>query len=142
MVLGAAIGITLIEVRIIARDTATMVRLRMPVALVSTELVSDLYSTLATLRGYLLTGNPQGKADRAAMWLALDRDLKSFDALAASLTDAQDKSAWTQIKSTIVEFRAAQDKAEALAFTPDAFPATKLLLSPKPPPVPTRSASS
>src|SRR6188474_1531234 len=56
-----------------------MVNLRVPVAIESTELVGNLYSTLATLRGYLLTGNPQGKADRAAMWKELDTTAAAFE---------------------------------------------------------------
>src|ERR1043166_4096638 len=56
-----------------------MINLRVPVALESTEMVGNLYSTLATLRGYLLTGNPQGKLDRMAMWKEMDRTAAAFD---------------------------------------------------------------
>ena len=102
--------------------------LRVPVAQTSAELTGNLYSSLATLRGYLLTGNPQGKADRAAAWTELDRDSATFDRLAARFTDPANREKWQQIKTTLAEFRAAQDRAEAVAFTADAFPATKLLM--------------
>ena len=104
-----------------------MINLRVPVALESTEMVGNLYSTLATLRGYLLTGNPQGKADRAAMWKELDATAAKIDQMAERFTNPENKRKWAEAKTLLVEFRAAQDKAEAVAFTADAYPATKLL---------------
>jgi methyl-accepting chemotaxis protein len=106
-----------------------MANLRVPVALDSTELVGNIYSTLATLRGYLLTGNPQGKKDREAMWKELEGTSASFDSKAQRFTNPANKRMWIEAKSLLEEFRSAQDKAEAVAFTPDAYPATKLLLT-------------
>jgi methyl-accepting chemotaxis protein len=128
-VLAAAVGYTIHEVRDDAAAIERMVALRVPVSLASTELVGNLYSTLATLRGYLLTGNPQGKTDRAAMWIELDRTVRRFDDYAARFTNPRNKDDWAQVKAILAEFRAAQDKAEAVAHTPDAYPATKLLTS-------------
>src|SRR5688572_15472544 len=71
IILAGAVGFTLFTVGNVSQTVTSMVTLRMPVALGSTEMVGDVYSTLATLRGYLLTGNPQGKLDRAAMWKEL-----------------------------------------------------------------------
>src|SRR5437667_4616569 len=97
-------GYTVFAVGGISSTVDRMVNLRTPVALASTELVGNLYSTLATLRGYLLTGNPQGKADRAAMWLELDRTSARFDAMASRFTDQQNKDAWAQVKAIIAAF--------------------------------------
>jgi methyl-accepting chemotaxis protein len=66
--LVCAVAFTLYFVGGVGQNVDRMVNLRVPVAIESTQLVGNLYSTLATLRGYLLTGNPQGKLDRAAMW--------------------------------------------------------------------------
>ncbi len=66
-VLAVAVGATIVEVRGVSTRTERMIDLRMSVALLSTEMIGNLYSTLATLRGYLLTGDPNGKNDRAAM---------------------------------------------------------------------------
>src|SRR5215475_7652960 len=106
-----------------------MINLRVPVALESTEMVGNLYSTLATLRGYLLTGNPQGKADRAAMWKELEATSASFDRMVERFTNPENKRKWSETKALMGEFRSAQDRVEGLAFTPDAFPATKLLVA-------------
>jgi len=128
LVLAAAVGYTVIQVGGVAVTTERMVNLRAPVSQTSTELVANLYSTLATLRGYLLTGNTQGKADRAAMWRELDQNSATFDRLAQRFTDSANREKWQQIKTLLAEFRAAQDRAEAVAFTADAYPATKILM--------------
>jgi methyl-accepting chemotaxis protein len=126
-VLAAAVGYTVFTVGSVSQTVDRMVTLRTPVALDSTEMIGNLYSTLATLRGYLLTGNPQGKADRAAMWKELDATAAKIDRMAERFTNPENKRKWAEAKALLVEFRAAQDKAEAVAFTADAYPATKVL---------------
>ena len=129
LILAAAVGYTVLTVGGVSQIVDRMVTLRTPVALGSTEMVGNLYSTLASLRGYLLTGNPQGKLDRAAMWKELDATAIEFDKMAERFTNPENKRKWAEAKALLTEFRAAQEKAEAVAFTPDAFPATKLLAS-------------
>ncbi len=124
-----AVGYTVFAVGGVSTIVDRMVSLRTPVALESTEMVGNLYSTLATLRGYLLTGNPQGKLDRTAMWKELDATVANFDNRAVQFTNPESKRKWTETKASLAEFRVAQDKAEAIAFTPDALPATKVLLT-------------
>ncbi|PWB57562.1 MAG: methyl-accepting chemotaxis protein, partial [Bradyrhizobiaceae bacterium] len=127
LVLAAAVGYTVFTVGGVSAIVERMVMLRTPVALGSTEMVGNLYSTLATLRGYLLTGNPQGKADRAAMWRELDATAAEFDKMAERFTNPENKRKWAEAKALLAEFRGAQERAESIAFTPDAYPATKLL---------------
>ena len=129
VVLGIAVGYTLYVISGVSQIVDRMVTLRVPVALESTEMVGNIYSTLATLRGYLLTGNPQGKNDRAAMWKELDATIAAFDKKVERFTNPENKRKWAEAKALIEEFRAAQAKAEAIAFTPDAFPATKILVT-------------
>ncbi|PWB57222.1 MAG: methyl-accepting chemotaxis protein, partial [Bradyrhizobiaceae bacterium] len=129
IVLTGAVGYTVFTVGGISAVVERMVNLRAPVALGSTEMVGNLYSTLATLRGYLLTGGDKGKADRAAMWKELDAATAEFDKMAGRFTNPENKRMWAESKALLAEFRAAQEKAEAIAFTPDAYPATKLLVT-------------
>lgn len=103
-------------------STDRMLSQRAPVAMAATELVGNLNATLATLRGYLLTGNPQGKADRKAVWDELDRNVARFDALAANFANPRDRQDWAETKSLLVEFRAAQERAERIAFTRKPIP--------------------
>ncbi|WP_092239546.1 HAMP domain-containing methyl-accepting chemotaxis protein [Bradyrhizobium sp. Gha] len=128
-IVALSVGYTVLEVGRMSTTVNRMTDLRTPVALASTELVGNLYSTLATLRGYLLSGNPQGKLDRMAMWKEMDRTIAAFDERAAQFTNAENRQKWEQAKVLLAEFRAAQDRAEAIAFTPDAYPATKLMVS-------------
>jgi methyl-accepting chemotaxis protein len=126
-VLALAVGTTIYLIGGMSQNVERMVNLRTPVSLRSTEMVGNLYSTLATLRGYLLTGNPQGKADRAAMWVELERTRAAIDKLVERFTNPENTRKWEESKRLIGEFRTAQDQAEAVAFTPDAYPATKIL---------------
>src|SRR5262245_58206336 len=100
-VLAGAVGFAVTEVRGVAATSERMIELRSPVAIASTELVGHLYATLATLRGYLLTGNAQGKADRAAAWSEFDRTIARFDTLASRFTDPRNKEEWAQAKSIL-----------------------------------------
>jgi methyl-accepting chemotaxis protein len=127
IILAAAVGYTAIELRSVSQNVNRMATLRAPVAITSTELVGDVYSTLATLRGYLLTGKPQGKLDRAAMWKTMDTTIGKFDKMAERFTVPENKRKWQEAKVLFEEFRIAQAKAEKIAFTPDAYPANKIL---------------
>lgn len=126
-VLVATVLVGVVIVGGIGQTVERMVTLRTPVALSSTQLVGNVYSTLAALRGYLLTGNQQGKLDRAAMWIELDKTAADLDRMAERFTNPDNKRMWSEVKAILAEFRLAQGKAEAIAFTPDAYPATRLL---------------
>jgi methyl-accepting chemotaxis protein len=127
VLLAATVGYTVYAMSDISWRVKQVVDIRAPVAIASTQLVANLYATLSTLRGYLLTGDAQGKQARAAMWTELDETAKGFDRMAETFTSAANKAIWSEAKALIAEFRQAQDKAESVAFTPDAYPATKLL---------------
>lgn len=128
-IIALSVGYTVFAISGISITVDRMTNLRTPVALASTELVGNIYSTLATLRGYLLTGNPQGKLDRMAMWKEVDTTMAAFDEKAARFTNPDNKRKWEEAKALLAEFHAAQDKAEAIAFTSDAYPATKLMVT-------------
>src|SRR5258705_9663257 len=63
------------------------------------------------------------------MWKELDTTAGDFDKMAERFTNAENRRKWAETKTLLGEFRSAQDKVEALAFTPDAFPATKVLVA-------------
>ena len=125
--LAATVGYTVYAVSDISWRVKRVVDLRAPVAIASTQLVGNLHSTQSMLRDYLLTGDVQGRQNIAAKWAELDQTAREFDRLAAGFTLPANKAIWDQAKALIAEFRLAQAKAESIAFTPDAYPATKLL---------------
>ena len=129
LLLAATIAYTTLAVSDISKRTKQVVQLRTPVAIASTQLVGNLYSTLATLSAYLLTGDAQYKLSREATWIELDRTVAELDRLAEGFSDPANRAMWGQSKMLIAEFRAAQTKAETVAFTPEAYPATKMLLT-------------
>ena len=127
IVLAVAVGYTVYTVAGVSAVVERMVNMRTPIALTSTEMVGDVYSTLAALRGYFQSGNAQFKIDRAAMWKKLDRSRAEFDKVAERMTNPENRRRWEQVKIELDQFHAGQDKAEAIAFTPDHFPTVKLM---------------
>jgi methyl-accepting chemotaxis protein len=125
LLLAATVGYSVYAMSDISRRVKQVVDLRAPVAI--TQLVGNLYATLSTLRGYLLTGDTRGKQQRAEMWTELDRTAAQFDRMAEGFTDPANKAIWSEAKVLIAEFRQAQARAESVAFTPEAYPANKLL---------------
>jgi methyl-accepting chemotaxis protein len=128
-VLGAAVSLTLYEVKELDTIIKRIGALRVPVALASTELDANINASLATLRGYLLTGDAAIKRTREDVWKDIDAVTTRFDAMAAQFTNPENKRLWSATKALLAEFRLAQDKAEAIAFTDDALPANKILRS-------------
>jgi methyl-accepting chemotaxis protein len=129
IILAASVGYTAFVLRGVGQNVDRMANVRMPVSIESAQLASNVYASLAALRAYLMTASPQGKADRAIIWKEIDALTAQIDKMSEQFTDAKNKSKWIEAKKLLVEFRAAQDKAEAIAFTADAYPATKLLQS-------------
>ena len=127
ILLAATVIYTVMAVSDISSRIKIVANQRAPVAIASTDLVGNLYSTLATLRGYLLTGDAQGKRERAAVWAELDRTVAAVDRMAEGFSSPENTANWTEAKALMVEFRQAQDKAELAAFTPSAYPASELL---------------
>jgi len=120
--------ITLIEVRDIKSRTERMDILRIPTSAASLSLVSDINGSLAALRGWMLTGNPAFKTERAAVWKSIELLRGDIDRLSATWTNPDNVSAWSDFKTILGEFSAAQDQVEAISGSPDQYPATKILL--------------
>ncbi len=127
-ILAIAVMLTVFMLRGMSQTVDRMVNLRTPAALASTQVTTQIHASLATLRAYLLTGNPQSKIERAAKWSELDLSIAALDKMAARFTNQDNKHKWVEAKALLGELRAAQDKAEAIAFTSEAFPATQLLV--------------
>jgi methyl-accepting chemotaxis protein len=128
LVLIVAVGATIWKVDGNNSLTQRMVGVRMPTAMAGADLVGRIYGSLAALRGWMLTGNPDFKAERAAIWEGIDAERGVMDGLAAGWTDAQNQADWAEAKAVLEEFRAAQARVEAVANTIDEQPATKILV--------------
>jgi methyl-accepting chemotaxis protein len=127
LLLAVVVGMTIIRVRSVEQATERTVSLRVPTALTASRMVADVYASLASLRGWLLTDNASFKADRSAAWTAIDTDAGELDRLSGQWTDAQNQQDWSRAKPLLQDLRAAQEKAEAIAHTADEQPAVKIL---------------
>ena len=125
--LAVVVGTTLVKVGSVNEATSRTVNLRVPTAMTANDVVAGVYASLASLRGWLITGNDAFKAERATLWKEMQRHGARMDDISGHWTSEQNKSDWRQAKPLLEELRSAQDKAEAIAHTLDEQPAAKLL---------------
>ena len=127
LLLAVVIGTTIVKVASVREATDRTVSLRVPTAMTASDLVAEVYASLASLRGWLITGNATFKAERTALWKDIETRGSEMDRLSGHWTIEQNKQDWRQAKPLLEELRAAQDKAEAIAHTIDEQPAAKML---------------
>src|SRR3954452_9501411 len=125
--LAVVVGTTIIKVRAVNESTDRTVNLRVPTAMTASDVVAGVYASLASLRGWMITGNDTFKAERATLWKEIQRYGSGMDRLSSHWTAEQNKADWRQAKPLLDELRSAQDKAEAIAHTIDEQPAAKRL---------------
>jgi len=125
--LAGIVGTTILKLHTVQTATELSVDVRAPTAMTSSDLVSNVYSSLASLRGWLLTGNEVFKNERAGVWKEIQKRGSEMDQLSGKWTAEQSKVDWKEAKPLLDELRSAQDKAEAIAHTIDEQPAAKLL---------------
>ena len=127
VLLAAVVGTTIIKVRTVSESTDRTINLRVPTAMTASDLVAGVYASLASLRGWLITGNDVFKTERAVLWKDIQSRGSEMDRLSGQWTVEQNKVDWKRAKPLLDELRNAQDKAEAIAHTIDEQPAAKLL---------------
>ncbi|GIK98439.1 MAG: methyl-accepting chemotaxis protein [Alphaproteobacteria bacterium] len=127
LVLATAVGTTIWKVDGNRAVTDRMIAVRVPTALSSADMVGKIYGSLAALRGWMLTGDADFKAERAAIWTDIDAQRAAFDQLSETWTDAQNRADWGEAKAVLEEFRVAQTRVENIANTTEELPATKIL---------------
>jgi methyl-accepting chemotaxis protein len=125
--LAIVVGTNIVKVRAVNESTERTVNLRVPTAMAASDVVAGVYASLASLRGWLITGNDTFKAERATLWNEIQRHGSRMDNLSNHWTAEQNKADWKQAKPLLDELRSAQDKAEAIAHTIDEQPAAKML---------------
>jgi len=127
VLLAGVVGTTIFKVRTVSESTDRTINLRVPTAMTANDLVAGVYASLASLRGWLITGNDAFKTERAAIWKDIQTHGSEMDRLSGRWTVEQNKVDWNQAKPLLDELRNAQDKAEAIAYTIDEQPAAKIL---------------
>src|SRR4051794_36008129 len=125
--LACVVGVTILKVNVVNVSTDRTVNLRVPTAMTASDVVAGVYASLASLRGWLITGNDAFKTERATLWKDIQRHGAAMDGLSGHWTVEQNKADWRQAKPLLDELRSAQDKVEANAHTIDEQPAAKML---------------
>ncbi len=126
-ILIIAISTTVWKVSAIADRSDRITDLRVPTSATSQGLVNDVNASLASLRGWMLTGSQSFKTERAAVWADIDRLSADMDKFSKKWTNPVNVAKWTAMKVTLAEFRIAQQQTEEVANTVDEQPATKIL---------------
>ncbi|MEZ5669339.1 MAG: methyl-accepting chemotaxis protein [Alphaproteobacteria bacterium] len=129
LILAGVVGTTMFMVSQSSTLVDRMVQLRQPTATASGRLVSDIYASLAALRGWMLTGKDNFRTERGAVWADIDQTIATMDRLSADWTNPQNVELWAEAKPILEAFRAAQAQVEAIANTPDELPATQILVT-------------
>ena len=127
VLLAAVVGTTIIKVATVRDSTERTINLRVPTAMTANDLVAGVYASLASLRGWLITGNEAFKTERAGLWKGIEEHGSEMDRLSGHWTVEQNKLDWKLAKPLLDELRNAQDRAEAIAHTIDEQPAAKIL---------------
>ena len=115
VLLAAVVGITIIKVRTVNEATDRTVNLRVPTAMTASDLVAGVYASLASLRGWLITGNEVFKTERAVLWKDILAHGSDMDRLSGQWTLEQNKVDWKQAKPLLdyMERQFARDSFQA-----------------------------
>ncbi len=127
LVLAAITGTTQYKAITVEEEIVRINQLRVPTALASGSIARNIYGTLASLRGWMLTGDEKFKTQRTAIWADIDGKRASIDELAKAWTNPANVKKWNLFKAILDEFKTAQLTVENLAHNLDQEPANRIL---------------
>ncbi len=126
VILAVMVLFTWTQVRQVGEGTREIDEVRVPLAVTSAQLGNSVTASLASLRGWLLTGKEDFKTDRLGDWARIEAARDKIDGLSTIWDDAA-RGEWEDFKTVLAEFQSAQDRVEAIGNTAEQFPANKLL---------------
>jgi len=130
LILLGVVLLTIQQVRTMEIITKRVVDLRTPTAHASLMMLNGINHSLASLRGWILLGDPKFMTERSIAWeKQINPSLKLMHGLAPSWTDAENKTRLKSIEEEINNFKAVQQKVEDIAQTPENSPAQKILFN-------------
>jgi len=128
LILMGVVLLTIQQVRTMEIITKRVVDLRTPTAHASLMMLNGINHSLASLRGWILLGDPKFKEERTIAWEEqINPSLKAMHRLAPGWTDIENKTRLKSIEEEINNFITVQQKTEDIAQTPENFPARKIL---------------
>ena len=119
---------TIQQVKTMETITKRVIELRTPTAHASLMMLNGINHSLASLRGWIILGDPKFQTERALAWAEqINPSLKQMHRLAADWTDMENIIRLKSVEKEIDAFRATQQKIEDIARTPENSPAQKIL---------------
>ena len=106
-----------------------VIHLRQPTVLASTETVNGINHSLAALRGWMILGRDQFKAERRKAWEEIDESFAKLEKFSKNWTNPQNLKRLATVKEHLGKFRNAQEEIETISGTIDDTPATKILVT-------------
>jgi methyl-accepting chemotaxis protein len=130
LILMGVVLLTIQQVRSMEVTTKRVVELRTPTAHASLMMLNGMNHSLASLRGWILLGDPKFKTEHSVAWdEQINPSLKQMHELAPKWTDPENKTRLKSIEEEINKFKLAQKKIEDIAQTPENTPAQKILFN-------------
>jgi len=130
LILMGVVLLTIQQVRNMEIVTKRVVELRTPTAHASLMMLNGMNHSLASLRGWILLGDPKFKKERSIAWEEqINPSLKLMHSLAPKWADLKNKNRLKLIEEEINNFKSAQNKIEDIAKTPENSPAQKILFN-------------
>jgi len=116
------------QVRTMEKITKRVVDLRTPTAHASLMMLNGINHSLASLRAWILLGDPKYKEGRAQAWTEqIDPSLAEMHRLAPHWTEAENQTRLMAIEKEMDAIKNFQQKIEDIAQTPENSPARKIL---------------
>ena len=126
LLLAVSVGVTLYSTKSIKQTTDRIVDLRIPTAETCNHIVASIQESIASLRGYMLTGNEGFKNQRHQVWKDLHKHREHMNSLSQNWTNPDNVKKWAEL--TILDaFKIAQQHVEDIAHTVDEQPAIILV---------------
>ena len=130
LILMGVVLLTIQQVRTMEVITKRVVDLRTPTAHASLMMLNGINHSLASLRGWILLGDKKFMTERSIAWeQQINPSLKLMHGLAPNWTDSENKTRLKSIEEEINNLKAAQQKIEDIAQTPENSPAQKILFN-------------
>jgi methyl-accepting chemotaxis protein len=127
-ILMGVVLVTIQQVKTMETITKRVVELRTPTAHASLMMLNGINHSLASLRGWIILGDPKFQTERALAWAEqIDPSLKQMHELASGWTDQENKTRLKAIEKEIDALKMSQQKIEDIARTPENYPAQKIL---------------
>jgi methyl-accepting chemotaxis protein len=130
LILMGVVLLTIQQVRSMEILTKRVVELRTPTAHASLMMLNGINHSLASLRGWIILGDPKFQTERSIAWEEqIKPSLQLMHGLAPNWTDPENKTRLKSIEEEINNFKTAQQKIEDIAQTPENSPAQKILFA-------------